>query len=87
MLPASRHGQALTSVYTQLWLDRYLKHRDNTDRLLGRHFRYLEPVGGGVWEPVRLARDPLLSFYFCSAYGLATPDGPCRDGDVTGVGC
>ena len=27
VLPASRYGQALTSVYTQAWLDRYLKHR------------------------------------------------------------
>jgi dienelactone hydrolase len=26
VLPASRYGQALTSVYTQAWLDRYLKH-------------------------------------------------------------
>ncbi len=25
-LPASRYGQALTSVYVQAWLDRYLKH-------------------------------------------------------------
>src|SRR3954469_3114021 len=26
VLPASRYGQDLTSVYTQAWLDRYLKH-------------------------------------------------------------
>jgi dienelactone hydrolase len=26
-LPASRYGQALTSVYVQAWLDRYLKHQ------------------------------------------------------------
>ena len=27
VLPASRYGQALTSVYVQRWLERYLKHR------------------------------------------------------------
>lgn len=81
VLPASRWGQALSSVYTQLWLDRYLKHRDNTRWLLGRHFRYLEPVGGDRWAPVRVRRS--LSFYYCSAYDL----GRRRDLDVTDVGC
>lgn len=83
VLPASRYGQDLTSVYTQLWLDRYLKHRDNTRALLGQRFRYLEPVGNGRWSPVTLHRDPLLSFYYCSAYAV----GARSDGDVTGVGC
>ncbi len=92
VLPASRYGQDLTSVYTQLWLDRYLKHRDNTRALLGRRFRYLEPVGNGRWSPVTLRRDPLLSFYYCSAYALRdrTSAGSLRrraDGDVTDVGC
>jgi dienelactone hydrolase len=83
VLPASRYGQALSSVYTQAWLDRYLKHRDNTDRLLGERFRYLEPTGGGDWSPVRLRRDPLLSFYYCSGFSV----GGRYDGDLTGVGC
>jgi len=87
VLPASRYGQALSSVYVQAWLDRYLKHRDNTAALLGDRFRYLEPVGNGEWEPVTLRRDRLLSFYYCSAYDLATPYGRRSSGDVTGVGC
>lgn len=89
VLPASRYGQDLTSVYTQLWLDRYLKHRDNTAALLGGRFRYLEPVGAGRWSPVTLRRDALLSFYYCSAYSLDARGGAAarRTGDVTGVGC
>jgi dienelactone hydrolase len=87
VLPASRYGQDLTSVYVQRWLDRYLKHRDNTDALLGSSFRYLEPTGDGRWSPVRLHRDDLLSFYYCSAYGIHTPDGLASDDDVAGVGC
>ena len=87
VLPASRYGQALSSVYTQTWLDRYLKHRDNTGALLGDRFRYLEPRGNGEWEPITLRRNRLLSFYYCSAYSLRTDGGMRRDGDVTGVGC
>jgi len=87
VLPASRYGQDLTSVYVQRWLDRYLKHRDNTGALLADSFRYLEPTGGGEWSRVRLRRDDLLSFYYCSAYGLHTPDGVVSDGDIAGVGC
>ncbi len=83
VLPASRYGQDLTSVYVQRWLDRYLKHRGTSRQLLASSFRYLEPTGGGRWSPVRLQRDPLLSFYYCSAYAL----GNRSDGDVTGVGC
>lgn len=84
VLPASRWGQALSSVYVQTWLDRYLKHRDNDRRLLGKRFRYLEPTGNGEWTPVKLKRNPLLSFSYCSAYAL---DGARRDGDITDVGC
>lgn len=82
VLPASRYGQALSSGYVQAWLDRYLKHRDNTRRLLGDRFRYLEPTGHGEWTPTTLDRDPLLSFYHCSAYSL----GRRYDGDVSDVG-
>jgi dienelactone hydrolase len=83
VLPASRYGQDLTSVYVQRWLDRYLKHRGSSKRLLAKRFRYLEPTGGGEWSPVRLQRDPLLSFYYCSAYSL----GKRSDLDITDVGC
>jgi len=68
VLPASRYGQALTSVYVQRWLGRYLKHRRS--RLAATRFRYLEPVDVGRWEPVELDRSKLLSFYFCSAYAI-----------------
>ena len=84
VLPASRYGQALTSVYAQAWLDKYLKHRDSADRrLLAESWKYLEPVGNGRWEPITLARDGLLSFYFCSAYAF---DGNL-DPDIAGAGC
>lgn len=83
VLPASRWGQALTSTYVQLWLDRYLKHRGDLASLVGTRFDYLEPRAGGAREPVTLQRDDLLSFYFCSAYDLAGR----RDLDVTAVGC
>ena len=68
VLPASRYGQALTSVYVQRWLGRYLKHRRS--RLTASRFRYLEPVDVGRWEPIELDRSQLLSLYFCSAYGI-----------------
>ena len=83
VLPASRYGQDLTSVYVQRWLDRYLKHRDGVGPLLDSTFRYLEPVGDGKWKPVTLRRDNLLSFYYCSAYSLPGH----ATGDITGVGC
>jgi hypothetical protein len=85
VLPASRYGQDLTSVYVQRWLDRYLKHRHVS--LLRHRFRYLEPTDVGQWSPVRLHRNRLLSFYYCSAYSLHTDAGLQRDDDVTGVGC
>jgi hypothetical protein len=90
VLPASRYGQDLTSVYVQAWLDRYLKHEGDDAALLGTSLRYLEPRGKGVWAPVTLDRDSNLSFYYCSAYALhsgADSRGPLlRDGDVNGVG-
>ena len=87
VLPASRYGQDLTSVYVQRWLDRYLKHRAPVGALLKKRFSYLEPVGNGQWAPVSLQRDPLLSFYYCSAYSLRGGKRLRSDGDVTGVGC
>ena len=86
VLPASRYGQDLTSVYVQRWLDHYLKHR-SVRALLKPTFTYLEPAGGGRWAPVTLQRDPLLSFYYCSAYSLHGRHHAHADGDVTGVGC
>lgn len=86
VLPASRWGQALTSVYVQRWLDRYLKHAPAAP-LLATSFRYLEPVGHGVWEPVRLQRDQHLSTTSCSAYSLTTVRGRAEDGDITRLGC
>lgn len=83
VLPASRYGQDLTSAYVQRWFDRYLKHQGTAKRLLKPSMRYLEPTGNGAWSPVRLRRDPLLSFYYCSAYSL----GKRSNGDVTDVGC
>ncbi|GAB2875634.1 alpha/beta hydrolase family protein [Nocardioides pacificus] len=89
VLPASRWGQALSSVYVQRWLDRYLKHRRNDRALLAKRFRYLEPTGGGRWDPVTLRRDELLSFYYCSAYGVrrAGGGGVLLDGDINDAGC
>ncbi len=124
-LPASRYGQALTSVYVQRWLDRYVKHEGvalptvatkkakkraarkarkagrstkakrrqaapaGEDPLLATSFTYLEPTAVGRWSPVTLQRDPLLSFYHCSAYAFRDRTGSqvLQSGDVTGVGC
>ncbi|MCW2795240.1 alpha/beta hydrolase [Nocardioides sp.] len=87
VLPASRYGQALTSVYVQRWLDRYLKHRDNTASLLGTRFRYLEPAGHGRWTPVTLHRGRQLSFYYCSAYAVHDGRRLRKNLDVNNVGC
>jgi hypothetical protein len=87
VLPASRWGQALSSRYVQAWLGRYLKHQDTRGTLLGRRIRYLEPVGEGRWAPVTLRRNPLLSFYYCSAYRFRQAGRTYADPDVTGVGC
>jgi dienelactone hydrolase len=90
VLPASRYGQDLTSVYMQAWLDKYLKHDRSADRrLLGRSWRYLEPVDVGVWRAVTLRRDPLLSFYYCSGFAFrsATTGRLLRNDDIARVGC
>jgi fermentation-respiration switch protein FrsA (DUF1100 family) len=74
-LPASRYGQDVASYYVQAWLDKYMKHRRGASaRLRARSFKYLEPVGGATWSPVRLKRADRLSFYYCS--GLAWRRGP-----------
>ncbi len=87
VLPASRYGQALSSVYTQAWLGHYLKGDTGAGALLRTSFRYLEPAGGGRWTPVQLSRGELLSTRFCSGYRLRV-DGRVRtDGDIAGVGC
>ncbi len=80
VMPASRWGQALSSVYTQRWLDKYLKHR--RVNLRARSFRYLEPAAIGTWQPRKLERDKLLSFYFCSGWKL----GKRENTDIAGVG-
>ena len=85
VLPASRWGQALTSAYVQRWLEHYLKHRTPVRSLLATRLRYLEPSSSGEWVPVVLERDPLLSFYYCSAMHLRR--GAIDDGDLTDVGC
>lgn len=87
VLPASRWGQALSSVLTQAWLDRYLKHDRRDRRLLRPRFRYLEPVGDGVWRPVVLRRPRLLSTYYCSAYGFRSGKRVRTDPDWADVGC
>lgn len=92
VLPASRYGQDLTSVYVQRWLDRYLKHRGTRrpgpDPLLASSFRYLEPTGKGEWSRVTLERARQLSFYHCSAYSFHDRSGKLvSDGDITGAGC
>jgi dienelactone hydrolase len=86
VLPASRHGQSLSSHYVQAWLDRYLKHERNDDALTGSTFRYLEPRGNGRWQPLTLSRRPLLSFYYCSAYGFRSGSRVLTDDDVADVG-
>lgn len=86
VLPASRYGQALTSTYVQLWLDKYLKHVDNDAALLGTSWTYLEPRGKGRWAPVSLDRAGALSFYYCSAYDLGNGPSQVRNADIAGVG-
>ncbi|TXL61234.1 alpha/beta fold hydrolase [Aeromicrobium terrae] len=85
VLPASRYGQDLASVYTQAWLDRYLKHRSAAP-LLASAFQYLEPVGRGRWSPVTLQRADLLSRRYCSAYDVTSGSGRASDGDIGAVG-
>ncbi|WP_206340348.1 hypothetical protein [Blastococcus litoris] len=88
VLPASRWGQALSSVYTQAWLAKYLQHDPAADdALLAESLRYLEPDATGTWRPVALDRSERLSFYFCSGYDLATATGRAADHDIADVGC
>ena len=87
VLPASRHGQALTSATVQRWLDHYLKHRGGPSYVLKPRLRYLEPTGRGRWTPTTLRRDRLLSIYECSAYALGRGSSRRVDGDLTDVGC
>jgi hypothetical protein len=83
-LPASRYGQALSSVYTQAWLGTYLRH-DRTARqaLTATSWSYLEPGGHGAWNRIRLDRQERLSRYYCS--GIDVPG--ALDVDLSGVGC
>ena len=88
MLPASRYGQAVSSVYTQAWLATYLQHDPAADAvLLGSTLHYLEPDSTGAWQPVTLDRAEHLSFYFCSGYDIATAAGRAVDDDIADVGC
>jgi hypothetical protein len=89
VLPASRYGQDLTSHYVQAWLGAYVKHDPAAyDALLAPSFPYLEPVGNGVWSKVQLARQPLLSFYFCTGWDFTQPDGSrAVNLDAAGDGC
>ena len=78
----SRWGQALSSVYVQRWLDTYLRGGPAAP-LLDDSFTYLEHRGRGVWQPVTLQRDALLSERYCSAYDFAGHVDP----DWTDLGC
>ena len=85
VLPASRWGQALSSVYVQGWLDRYLKHR-SLEPLLATSWRYLEPVAVGDWQPVTLDRAGLLSFYYCGGHALRDGKRTLSSSDPAAVG-
>jgi hypothetical protein len=86
VLPASRYGQDLTSVYVQNWLGRYMKHQSSAP-LLSTSLKYLEPTAVGTWTPVTLDRAARLSFYYCSAYGFHDDRGRVVSSpDVAGVG-
>ena len=88
VLPASRYGQALSSVYTQAWLDRYLKHKEDAP-LQATSFDYLEPVAVGKWEKIQLGRSKQLSFYYCSGYDYRAPGAKkarIASNDIAGVG-
>jgi hypothetical protein len=87
ILPASRYGQALSSVYTQAWLGTYLRHdRSSRAAVTARSWTYLEPAADRRWTPVRLERDGLLSRYFCSGIDVRHGDRTVNP-DLGGVGC
>jgi dienelactone hydrolase len=86
-LPASRYGQALSSVYTQAWLGSYLGHDGRSRRALdATSWTYLEPRGDGVWAPIVLDRAARLSRYYCSGIDVRH-GGRSVDPDLSGVGC
>lgn len=88
VLPASRYGQAVTSVYVQRWFDLHLKGRGSPRALLAPQLRYLEPRSGGRRAPVVLQAGEQLSTRYCSAYRLTDRRGRvATDGDLTGAGC
>jgi dienelactone hydrolase len=98
VMPASRYGQALSSVYTQAWLDRYLKHKGESrrsvrkrvpDPLQATSFDYLEPTDVGKWDKIKLDRASLLSFYYCSGFDYRKPGAKkarIASNDMAGVG-
>ncbi|WP_435770231.1 alpha/beta hydrolase [Nocardioides sp. SYSU DS0651] len=87
VLPASRHGQALSSVHVQRWLDRYLRGRGRPEDQLAERLTYLEPRGNGVWKPITLERGPLMSERYCSAYAFGSGEDRREDLDWSDVGC
>jgi dienelactone hydrolase len=89
VLPASRYGQDLTSVYAQQWLAKYLKRQRSADRRLrAGSFRYLEPRGNHRWVPVALKRRPLFSYQYCSAWSFKLANGRRTSArDLSGAGC
>jgi hypothetical protein len=88
ILPASALGQAMASYYVQAWLSRYLQHQPGAlPALLATSLHYLQPVGKGRWAPITIARNPALSFYFCSGYRLDVGTGIRTDKDLAGDGC
>jgi dienelactone hydrolase len=88
ILPASVWGQAMASYYVQAWLDHYLRHDPKAGAaLLSTNLHYLEPVGGGKWEPVTIPRNQDLSFYFCSGYRFHAGGRVVTDKDIVGDGC
>ena len=88
VLPASRYGQAVASLYTQAWLGSTCSTtRRRTTRCSATSLDYLEPDSTGTWRSVALDRAEHLSFYFCSGYDIGTASGRQVDDDIAGVGC
>ncbi|HEV7754620.1 MAG TPA: hypothetical protein VGO94_02060 [Mycobacteriales bacterium] len=86
-LPASRYGQALSSVYTQAWLGTYLRHDAGARQAVtATTWSYLEPTGNGGWDRIRLNRQDRLSRYYCSGIDVRA-GGRVVNPDLAGVGC
>jgi hypothetical protein len=86
-LPASRYGQALSSVYTQAWLGTYLRHDPAARQAVtATTWPYLEPAGNGAWNRIRLDRGDRLSRYYCSGIDLRE-GGRAVYTDLGDVGC